>query len=230
MTMETKLDIIKKYEEGTRNVALTMAYSRNQSTIGTIIKNKEAIKASKSSKGTTVLASGRTPIKDEMERLLLLLIKEKEIDGDALTQSVISHKASAIFADLLEAQRDSRDEGMLQQATPHLPPTPSSRLLMGGLIAFRRRTGVHSVIRHGEVTSSDMKAADEFLKKQLISREAYIPQQVFNFDETGFFWNKIPRRTYITPEEKKLPGHKPMKADLPSHFVHHSENPRTFKA
>jgi len=39
-------------------------------------------------------------------------------------------------------------------------------------------------------------------------------QQVFNCDETGLFWKKMPRRTYITEEEKALPGHKPMKDRL----------------
>ncbi|XP_068238424.1 tigger transposable element-derived protein 1-like [Palaemon carinicauda] len=160
ITMETKLEIIKKYEEGMRIVTLTNTYGRNQSTMDTIIKNKEAIKASKSSKGMTVLASGRTSINDEMERLLLLLIKEKEIAGDTLTQSVISHKASAIFADLVEAQRDGGGEGMSQQA---LQEFKSSQ---GWLDRFRKRTGIHSVVRHGEAASSDKKAAEEFLKKK----------------------------------------------------------------
>ncbi|XP_068225961.1 tigger transposable element-derived protein 1-like [Palaemon carinicauda] len=46
ITMETKLEIIKKYEEGMHGVTLANTYGRNQSTIGTIIKNKGTIKAS----------------------------------------------------------------------------------------------------------------------------------------------------------------------------------------
>ncbi|XP_068211756.1 tigger transposable element-derived protein 1-like [Palaemon carinicauda] len=88
ITMETKLEIIKKYEEGTRIVTFASTYGRNQCTIGTIIKNKEAIKASKYSKGMTVLASGRTLISDEIERFLLW-IKDKEIACDTLTQSAL---------------------------------------------------------------------------------------------------------------------------------------------
>ncbi|XP_068225409.1 putative CENPB DNA-binding domain-containing protein 1 [Palaemon carinicauda] len=45
ITMKTKLEIIKKYEEGMHIVTLANTYGHNQSTIGTIIKNKEAIKA-----------------------------------------------------------------------------------------------------------------------------------------------------------------------------------------
>lgn len=100
-------------------------------------------------------------------------------------------------------------------------------------------------MRHGETASSDHKAAEEFVKKfeELINQEGYIPQQVFNCDETGLFWKKMPRRTYITAEEIKMPGHKPMKDRLTLALcanasgdckvkpllVYHSENPRAFK-
>ena len=59
----------------------------------------------------------------------------------------------------------------------------------------------------------------------------------------GFFWKKMPRRTYSTREEKSLPGHKPMKdrftlllcgnasgnCKIKPLLVYHSENPRAFK-
>ncbi|XP_068231959.1 tigger transposable element-derived protein 1-like [Palaemon carinicauda] len=147
---------------------------------------------------------------------------------------------SSIFADLVEAQRDGDDEEMSQQAPQEFKASH------GGFDRFRKRTGIHSVVRPGEAASSDKKAAEEFLKKfeKLISREGYIPQQVFNCDETGLFWKKMPRRIYTTAEEKKLPGHKPMKDRLTLAFcanasvdlkiktllVYHSENPRAFKA
>jgi len=71
----------------------------------------------------------------------------------------------------------------------------------------------------------------------------FIPQQVFNCDKTSLFWKKMPRRTYISEEEKALPGHKPMKERLTLSLcgnasgdfkikpllVYHSENLRVFK-
>lgn len=50
-----------------------------------------------------------------------------------------------------------------------------------------------------------MKAAEDYLKTLagIIAAELYIPKQVFNCDETRLFWKNIPRRTYITAEEKK---------------------------
>lgn len=48
--------------------------------------------------------------------------------------------------------------------------------------------------------------------QNFIDSEGYLPQQVFNCDETRIFWKVMPeQRTYITAEEKSLPGHKSMK-------------------
>jgi hypothetical protein len=101
------------------------------------------------------------------------------------------------------------------------------------------------VVRHGEAASSNKDAAEKFVKKfkGFVDGEGFIPEQLFNCDETGLFWKKIPKRTYITREEKALPGHKPMKDRLTLHLcgnasgdfkvkpllVYHSENPRVFR-
>ncbi|GFT99141.1 tigger transposable element-derived protein 1 [Nephila pilipes] len=111
---------------------------------------------------------------------------------------------------------------------------------------FKKSTGIHSVVRHGEAASSDMKAAEDYIKtfSDLIKAQGYISQQVLNCDDTGLFWKKMPNRTYITAEEKKMPGYKPMKdrltlalcanassdCKIKPLLVYHSENPRALKS
>ena len=96
-----------------------------------------------------------------------------------------------------------------------------------------------------EAATADTKAAENFVAefKRFVDSKGYLPQQVFNSDEAGLFWKKIPRRTYITAEEKALPGQKPMKDHLTLLFyanvngnfkvkpmlVYHPENPQAFK-
>lgn len=92
-----------------------------------------------------------------------------------------------------------------------------------------------------------MKVAEDFVCEfhQLIAAEGYITQQVFECDETGLFWGKkMSRRTYITEEEKKIPGDKPIKdrltftlcanvnGDLKIKplFICDFKNPRAFKS
>ena len=72
LSLETKMEIIKKYEQGMRLTAIAKEYDRNPSTIGTTLKQKDAIKAATPSKGTTILSYRRTDLHDEMENLLLI--------------------------------------------------------------------------------------------------------------------------------------------------------------
>ena len=53
---------------------------------------------------------------------------------------------------------------------------------------------------------SDVTAANVYVPrfKSLVDPWAYLPQQVFNCDETGLFSNKMLNMTYITAEEKAL--------------------------
>ncbi|GCC29776.1 hypothetical protein chiPu_0008218 [Chiloscyllium punctatum] len=104
---------------------------------------------------------------------------------------------------------------------------------------FKKRTGIHSVVMHGEAASSNLDAVAKFVKKF----SEFVNIEVFDCDETGLFWKKNARRTYITKEEKSLPGHMPMKdrltlllcgnasgdCKIKPLLVYHSENPRVFK-
>ena len=240
LSIQTKQEMIEKYERGMRLSDIAKEYGRNPSTIGTLLKQKEAIKATTPSKGLSVISKKRSSVNDEMERLLLIWIKDKEIAADTVTETIICEKATAIFNDLVTRDADAGEGTSAQE------PRPDFKALRGWFEKFKRRTGIHSVVRHGEASSADQKAADEFVRKfeQLVSDEGYIPQQVFNCDETGLFWKKMPRRTFITVEEKKMPGHKPMKDRLTLALcanasgdlkvkpllVYHSENPRAFHA
>jgi hypothetical protein len=38
--------------------------------------------------------------------------------------------------------------------------------------------------------------------KDLVDKEDFIPEKVFNSDDTGLFWKKMPNRTHVTKEEK----------------------------
>ena len=68
-------------------------------------------------------------------------------------------------------------------------------------------------MRYGEIASSNKEAADNFMTEfqEYVEAEGFVPEQVFNCDETGLL-KKIPKRTHTT--QKSLPGHKKMKDRL----------------
>ncbi|XP_064097446.1 tigger transposable element-derived protein 1-like [Macrobrachium nipponense] len=238
MTIEIKHEIIKKHESGVRVTELARQYERSTPTICTILKQKDAIKSTNPSKGLTILSKLCSDIHDEMERLLLIWIKEKQLAGDSVTKTIICEKTRGIYDDLKGKQAAERGETST--------PTETFKASCVWFDNYKKQTGIHSVVRHGEAASSDSKAAADYVKTfaSVIAEQGYIPQQVFNCDETGLFWRKMPRRTFITAEEKRLLGHKPMKDRLTlalctnasgdckvkSLLVYPSENPCAFKS
>ncbi|GBM07649.1 hypothetical protein AVEN_228152-1 [Araneus ventricosus] len=53
---------------------------------------------------------------------------------------------------------------------------------------------------NAEVPSSEKSEAQKFESesKYYVEAGGFSPQQVFNCDETGLFWKKIPNRAFIT--------------------------------
>ena len=90
--------------------------------------------------------------------------------------------------------------------------------------------------------SADTVAAWQFpeMLLEIIDEGTYLPKHVFNMDETGLSWKRMPDQSYISKEEKLVPGYKAAKDMLTLLFggnasgdmklkpllVYHSENPR----
>jgi hypothetical protein len=101
---------------------------------------------------------------------------------DSISENIICKKAKLIFADLVKK-------------TPELLMDENEAFegSRGWFEEFKRRTGIHCVVRHGEAAGPDIRAAENF--KKLVDSKDYLPQQVFNCNETDLFWKKTPKRT-----------------------------------
>ena len=75
---------------------------------------------------------------------------------------------------------------------------------------FKSRFSLHNVSFSGEKASADQEAAATFPSqlKKLIEEKNYSYEQIFNCDETGLNWKKMPSRTFLTKNEKSAPGFK----------------------
>ena len=83
----------------------------------------------------------------------------------------------------------------------------------GWLSGFLKRHAFHNVKITDEVASADAKFAQSYPEKlcQIIKDGRYCPNQVFNADETGWFWKKMSNRTYIAKSERTASGFKAAK-------------------
>ena len=179
-------------------------YKKSTLTICTILKKKEQIREPNAAKGVMRTPKPRPHVLEDVEKLLLVWVNEKRPAGDTVNENFICEKAKALYTDLVSK----------------LPGTSTEN--EGGFKASRgcfdnfKRSGIHSVVRHREATSSDAKAAEVFATEfqKLMASECYLPEQVFNCDATGLFWKEIPKRMYITEEDNAVPGHRPVKDRL----------------
>ncbi|XP_042205795.1 tigger transposable element-derived protein 1-like, partial [Homarus americanus] len=78
---------------------------------------------------------------------------------------------------------------------------------------FKNRYAFHNVKLCGEAASADEASARAFppTVKKLIQEEGYTLDQIFNLDETGLYWKRMPTRTYISKNEAHAPGFKAAK-------------------
>ncbi|CAM4596686.1 unnamed protein product [Lepidochelys kempii] len=65
----------------------------------------------------------------------------------------------------------------------------------------------------GEAASANEEAAKAYPEqlKKITEEKGYLPEQVFNADETGLFWKKMPNHTYTSKSERQAPGFKAAK-------------------
>lgn len=234
ITVEVKKDIIKRHEKGMKVAEIARLYKRSTSTICTVLKKKEILRGLDVAKGVTRVSKQRPHTLEDVETLLSVWVSEKQIAGDTLNENLICAKAKALYADLLSNLPDT--------STENEEDFKASR---GWYENFKKRSGIHCVPKRGAASGSDAKSADAFVVdfQKLMVSECYLPQQVFNCDETDLFWEKMPKGTYITAEEDSTLGRKPVKdhltlllcANASGDFkakpllVYHSEYERAFK-
>ena len=150
--------------------------------------------------GSKVISKQRPQIIEEVDKLLLVSINEKQLKGDSLSEAIVCEKALEIYGDLIK-----KTLGANFKEFDFKPGR-------GWFEKVKKRSGIHSVLRHGEAASSNKKEAEKFKKEfSDVLKAGFVPQQVVNGDKTGLFGKKLPNRTFTTEEEKALPGHKPMK-------------------
>jgi len=229
--LETQLKVIKDYKSGKSVMVIARQSGMSHSTIATILKNKnkvtEAAKGSASFKATRLTKIREGPISC-MEKLLMTWIEDQTQNGIPLSTMTITTKAKSLFVMLKE------------KAGPdyNVEFTASS----GWFQRFKNRFSLHKM--SSESASADVKAAEEFLENldNLIVEENYLPEQIFNMDETSLIWKWMPERTFFHKEAKSVPGFKAFKDritvllggnvagyKLKPFVIWHSENPKAFK-
>ena len=162
-----------------------------KSTISAFFKNKEAIKAADAVKGVTTACSKQRPqIMDEVEKLLLVLIKENELAGDSMSEGINCEKALQACNELLQKSQSTSVEGESGSTLK------ANRYWSEEL---NHRCGIHSV------ASSNKEAAEKYSNefRDFVNVE-YLPSKCLTVTRLPYYAKNCQR-------EKSLPKHKSMK-------------------
>jgi CENP-B N-terminal DNA-binding domain/Tc5 transposase DNA-binding domain len=116
LTLEEKLDIIRRHEEGESYAKIAYEKKMNESSIRALLKKKKQIKAygiSTACYTTKMTVRQRSSIMNNMERLLMIWIEDCNQKRIPLSQAIIQNKAMRLY----KAIKESRDEGSDEKET-----------------------------------------------------------------------------------------------------------------
>jgi hypothetical protein len=143
----------------------------------------------------------------DLEKALLNWIKLAE-NHIPITQEVIREKARFFWSQI------PLYEGVEMPAFSN-----------GWLAGFQHRESIRNRLQYGDDRSTPELASEAMIPiRQAL--ESYSPRDIFNCDETGLFWKRIPDRSLST---RSLPGSKKEKARITALFCTHSDGSEKLK-
>lgn len=203
ITLHVKLEVLRRFEEGEKLTQIARALGLATSTVASIRVNKDKIRANSQAAtpvSATQLTRCRGVLMGRMERLLSLWIEEQKRQNLPVSTLLIQDKARRLFAQL------QREQGSGAQAETFGASN-------GWFARFKVR---HNVLLTDEPAVADAQAAARYpvVLHAILEEGRYSPRQVFNVDETGLFWKRLPERMLLALEGTAGPGPKASKDHL----------------
>ncbi|XP_048867189.1 tigger transposable element-derived protein 1-like isoform X1 [Brienomyrus brachyistius] len=234
LTIEQKIEVIKRIENGEKMKSICLSLSLAQSTVHTIFANREKIRKSYVSNvggGKMHRVTSRHEVFEKLEKHLVEWMGTQANQGIPLSTMLIQQKAMSLFEDLRKKAVEEGDSDAKDL---------SFKASHGWFERFKNRSMLRTIIT-GEAASADHGVAAVFPAQlqKIINEGGYTAKQIFNVDEMGLFWKRMPSCTFISQNERNVPGHKASKdkltlllggncageVKLKPLLVYHSENP-----
>lgn len=177
---ELKMKVIEQMDQGARNIDICRMFNIPESTVRSMRKQRDELKANLRlakkyfgapgagpRKVSTVMDHSRIMI--VVEHFLHKWVTRRHREGGSVIGSLIQDKARLLYAAVAKKMNK----------TP--PPFTASR---GWLHRFKQRTKCRHAIYQGEIMSADVEAATTFpdVAQQLIRDGNYTLEQVYNCD------------------------------------------------
>lgn len=195
LTIQQKLEILKEVDNGTKIKELSVRYGVHKSTISKIKKNKENLETYVSSSyqiPKKVLRMKRSKF-PEVERTLYSWFLQQRNLKNPVSNGILQLKAKEINAEMGLNNNFLCSDGWLSR--------------------FKKRHGIRILTISGEKLSCDDAQISIFCEKfkQIVQENNYLPEQIYNCDETGLVYKGLPNKTNVVRDERSAPGRKAQK-------------------
>nr|XP_012147629.1 PREDICTED: tigger transposable element-derived protein 1-like [Megachile rotundata] len=185
ISLEVKIQILDRLLKGEKASHIGKSLNLNEATVRTIKKNEKEIRSA--------VAAGSSTSAKRAARPRAPIIEKME-------------KALSIWIDDSCQKRIPLDGNIIKQKA----------LKIYKHLKEHGESSVNPDFVARESASADHEAARTYPEKiqNIIKEQGYTSDQVFNADETGLWWKKMPSRTFISKKEKTAPGFKVSKDRL----------------
>lgn len=200
LSLEDKVEILKRLDNGVRANRLALDYSVSESAISQIKKQKDQIyeAASKSYQELKKKTLHKAEYEELETKLYGWFLKQRERNC-AVNGPLLQAKARELFKSIYP---DKKEQDFLASD--------------GWLRKFKRRHGLRFLKVCSEILSSDTTAITPFVNRfrAKIDEMELTKEQIYNADESALFFKMLPDKTYVAACEKTAPGSKIRKERL----------------
>lgn len=227
LTLKEKSEILDRLNKNESIIILASEYGVGRSTIYDIKKSRENIQkfVSTSDCGPGKRKTLKKAEYPEVEDALYLWFLQERNRHTPISGPILAMKAKFFYKEITKKDDFVASKGWLE--------------------GFKSRHGIRLMTITGEKLSNDATCVEPFISRflQRVKDLDLCPSQVYNADESGLFWRVIPNKTFVSYDEKSVPGRKVSKErvtilpcanasgthTLKLVVIGKSKNPRAFK-
>uniref|UniRef100_A0A914VZL2 HTH CENPB-type domain-containing protein n=1 Tax=Plectus sambesii TaxID=2011161 RepID=A0A914VZL2_9BILA len=188
VTLDVKKAIFEAAAKNNNQTQLAKQFSIPRSTIKDILSRKDAILEAIDGGGESKRARIKTGKYEDLEQALLRWIKTVRSENVPVTGQLLKEKARETST-LLKIEGFKASEGWLTN--------------------FKHRHSISFKSNQGEAGAIDVESLGEWQQQVLREELAkFSPDDIFNADETGLFWQLLPNKTLAFKGERCTNGKK----------------------
>ncbi|XP_033225262.1 jerky protein homolog-like [Belonocnema kinseyi] len=204
LTIQQKIDILEKLEQGRKNRELCKEYGLCSSTISTILRNKDKIfqyfnelqNTHGNARKKKIITA---PDLEILDKIVYAWYCEKLTIGEPISGVLLREKALFFYQQL-------KDNGKIVEGSLEFKASN------GWLRNFKDRHEFRILQLKGEKPSAKHEGSDSFITffKEFLQDNEYEYENVYNAQETGLQYRSLPNRTFVSANEEEVAEHKPL--------------------